>query len=398
MPKLHISINEYKDRINRLREEMVKRELDAFLVTNGVSIFYLSGFYHMVTERPAAIVVPRDGNLVFMGPLLEADHLKHQTGLVKEVHTYLDYPGTTHPIDLFAKWLIDLGFAKSKIGADNPSGASVTMGYTGPPLTEKLPEAKLVKADDILWEMRLIKSSEELDLIRESAKWGNLAHQLLQDYTVLGRWDADISLEATTEATAMMKKTLGSEYTPTAGTRCCSAGFRGQIGPKSAMPHSIAVNRPLRQGDVLVTGAGADVGGYNSELERTMIVGPPTERQKQYFKVMVEAQDAALKVLKPGVTCADVDKAANKIIHDAGLKELIRHHTGHGIGLQSHEPPWLDQGNPAPLKPGMVVSIEPGIYRLGYAGFRHSDTAIITEDDYELVTYYPRDLESLTIL
>jgi Xaa-Pro dipeptidase len=376
---------------------MKKRELDAFLVTNGVSIFYLSGFYHMVTERPAALLVPGDGDLNFMGPLLEADHLKHQTQLVKHIHTYLDYPGTTHPIDLFANWISDLGYAKSKIGTDNPSGASATMGYTGPPLTEKLPEAKLIKADDILWEMRLTKSPEELDLIRESAKWGNLAHQFLQEYASPGRWDADVALEATMEATAIMKKTLGPQYTPTAGTRCCSSGFRGQVGWKSAMPHSIAIERPIKQGDVLVTGAGADVGGYNSELERTMIVGPPTDRQKHYFEVMLEAQDAAISALKPGASCADVDNAANKIIHKAGLKEFVRHHSGHGIGLQGHEPPWLDQGNPLSLKPGMVVSIEPGIYRLGYAGFRHSDTLIVTDDGNEVVTYYPRDLESLTI-
>ncbi len=397
MPKLCISVNEYKNRVERLREEMKKRELDAFLITNGVSIFYMSAFYHMVTERPAALLIPRDGDISFMGPLLEADHLKYQTQLVKQIHTYLDYPGTTHPIDLFAKWLSDLGYAKSKIGTDNPSGASATMGYTGPPLTEKLPEAKLIKADDILWDMRLIKSPEELDLIRESAKWGNLVHQLLQEYTSPGRWDADVALEATMEATAIMKKTLGSQYTPIAGTRCCSAGFRGQVGWKSAMPHSIAIEHPIKQGDVLVTGAGADVGGYNSELERTMIVGPPTDRQKHYFEVMMEAQDAAISALKPGASCADVDNAANKIIHKAGLKELIRHHSGHGIGLQGHEPPWLDQGNPVSLKPGMVVSIEPGIYRLGYAGFRHSDTLIVTVDGNEVVTYYPRDLESLTI-
>lgn len=397
LPILQISKNEYNVRVKRLREEMGKRELGAFLVTNGVSIFYLSGFYHMATERPAALLIPLDGDLVFMGPLLEADHLKHQTEMIRDVRTYLDYPGTTHPIDLFADWIIQLGYGKAQIGTDNPAGAVGTYGYTGPPLNEKLPDAKFVKADEILWEMRLTKSPEELALIRESAKWGHLAHQFLQDYTAPGRWDADIALEATTEATAIMKKTLGPDYIPLSGNRCCSAGFRGQVGQKSAMPHSIAVERPLREGDVLVTGAGADVGGYNSELERTMILGSPTDRQKHYFDVMLKAQDAAIKAIKPGATCADVDKAANKVIHAAGLDELARHHTGHGIGLQGHEPPWLDQGNLLPLRPGMVVSIEPGIYRLGYAGFRHSDTLVVTEDGCEMVTYYPRDIESLTI-
>jgi Xaa-Pro aminopeptidase len=377
---------------------MAERKYDAMLVTNGVSIFYLSGFYHMVTERPAALLIPPDGKPVFMGPLLEADHLRHQTPIVGEAYTYLDYPGETHPIDLFARWLTDLDYSKSTIGADNPAGAAGTMGYTGPPLNEKLPEAKLVKADDVIWEMRLRKSEEEIALIRESAKWGNLAHALLQEYTAPGLWDVEVQLQATLEATSVMKKTLGPEYESIRGGNPCSAGFRGQVGWKSAMPHSIGTGKTIEEGDVLVTGAGADIGGYYSELERTMIVGYPTAKQTRLFNVMVKAQDAAIEALGPGVKCADVDKAANRVLHDAGHKDLIRHHTGHGIGLQGHEPPWLDQGNQAELKPGMVVSIEPGIYELGYAGFRHSDTALITGDGHELITYYPRDIESLTIL
>jgi len=395
--RLEISWDEYERRLQALREVMAERKYDAMLVTNGVSIFYLSGFYHMVTERPAALLVPPDGKPVFMGPLLEADHLRHQTPIVGEAYTYLDYPGEAHPIDLFAGWLTDLGYSKSTIGADNPAGAAGTMGYTGPPLNERLPDARLVKADDILWEMRLCKSEEEIGLIRESAKWGNLAHTLLQEYTAPGLWDVEVQLQATLEATSVMKKTLGPDYESIRGGNPCSAGFRGQVGWKSAMPHSIGVGKMIEEGDILVTGAGADIGGYYSELERTMIVGYPTAKQTRLFNVMVKAQEAAIETLGPGVRCADVDKAANRVLHDAGYGELVRHHTGHGIGLQGHEPPWLDQGNQMELKPGMVVSIEPGIYELGYAGFRHSDTALITGDGYELITYYPRDIEALTI-
>jgi len=92
-----------------------------------------------------------------------------------------------------------------------------------------------------------------------------------------------------------------------------------------------------------------------------------------------------------------VDKAASKVLREEGYGDLVRHHTGHGIGLEGHEPPYLDHGNPEPLRPGMVVSLEPGIYELGYAGFRHSDTLVVTEDGCRWITYYPRDLESLTI-
>jgi Xaa-Pro aminopeptidase len=116
---------------------------------------------------------------------------------------------------------------------------------------------------------------------------------------------------ATLDATSAMKRTLGPDYVTIKGTRAASAGFRGQVGWKSAMPHSISINRYIQDGDVLVTGAGADVGGYGSELERTMIVGKPNAKQKKLFNVMVKAQDAAIDALKPGNTCADVDKAAN---------------------------------------------------------------------------------------
>jgi len=378
---------------------MTERGYDALLLTSGKSMFYLSHFTHMTTERPAVLVVPPDGDLVFLGPLLEADHLRHQTELVGEVRTYVDYPGEKHPVELFAEWLTDLGYGKAKIGADNPAGATGAMGYRGPPLHEKMPEASFERAGDILWAMRLCKTEEEITLIRESAKWGNLAHTLLQEYTEPGMWDVEVSQMASLEASSIMKKTLGPGYETLRGGRApASAGFRGQVGWKSAMPHSIGISKMIEEGDVLVTGAGSDVGGYGSELERTMIVGEPTPKMEKYFEVMVKAQDASIEALGPGVKCSDVDSASNKIIKDAGYTSLIRHHTGHGIGLEGHEPPYLDIGNDEELKPGMVVSIEPGIYELGYAGFRHSDSAVITEDGYELVTYYPRDIESLTIL
>ena len=398
MVELRIGWSEYRGRIEKVREEMARRGLDLLLLTNGRHIFYLSHFSHITTERPAVLAVPPDGDLVFLGPMLEVDHLRHQTELVGEVRAYLDYPGERHPIVLFAEWLTDLGYGKARIGADNPAGAAGAYGYTGPPLSEKMPDASFVKVGDVLWEMRLVKSPAEIALIEESAKWGNLAHRLLQEYTAPGLWDAEVSQMASTEASSIMKKTLGPEYEPVLRRAPARAGFRGQVGWKSAMPHSIGIGRAIKEGDVLVTGAGADVGGYNSELERTMIVGTPTAKQERYFEVMVRAQDAALEAMGPGVRCSEVDKAARKVIVDAGYQDLMRHHTGHGIGLEGHEPPWLDVGNDLELRPGMVLSCEPGIYELGYAGFRHSDTVVITDDGADRITYYPRDLESLTIL
>jgi len=398
LPKIYISQKEYERRIELVRKELIKRKLDALYLTSGTSFFYLTGYSYIPTERPAALIIPKKGKITFLGPLLEKDHIPLKTKLIEEIKTYTDYPGEKHPIEHFAQFLKEMKLHNKRIGIDNPAGAAGIWGYKGPSIKDKLPKAKFVLAKDIIENMRLVKTEEEIELIKESAKWANLAHTLLQEYTTAGMWDVEISITASYEASLMMKKALGPEYMPTRyGRFPASAGFRGQVGPMSAIPHAIATNRNIQTGDVLITGATADVGGYSCELERTMIVGEPSAKQKKYFKIMLKAQEAALKAFKPGAKCSDVDKAARKVFIKAGVEEFMRHHTGHGLGLEPHEPPWLDIGDQTVLKPGMVLSCEPGIYIPGFAGFRHSDTVLITEDGAEVITYYPRDLDSLIV-
>jgi Xaa-Pro dipeptidase len=174
-------------------------------------------------------------------------------------------------------------------------------------------------------------------------------------------------------------------------------GYRGQIGPESAIPHTVFTNRKIRRGDVLVSEAGVEVGGYTSELERTIVVGKPSAKTVKYFTAMLEAQSSALETFGPGVRCRAVDHAARLTMQKLGLEKQLLHHTGHGIGLEGHEPPWLDPGDDTIMKPGMVFSCEPGLYFPGYAGFRHSDTVTITKSGTSFITEYPRSLEELTI-
>jgi Xaa-Pro dipeptidase len=392
-----ISEAEYERRLGRVRKYLIKRKLDALYLTNGTSVFYLTGYSFIATERPAALIVPVDGEITFMGPLLEKDHVPLKTTIIEDVKTYVDYPGEKHPIEHFAKFLEDMGLARKRIGIDNKAGAAGIWGYRGQSITKKLREAKFVNVKDLVPSMRLVKSEEEIALMKESSKWANLAHTLLQEYTAEGLWDVEVAYSASCEASILMKKALGHNYEPMRNSSPVNVGFRGQIGEMSAIPHSIATKRAIRRGDIVVTGAGADVGGYSCELERTMIVGKPTSKQKRYFNVMVKAQEAAFKTFKPGVKCSDIDKATIDVFKKAGLMPLVKHHTGHGLGLEGHEPPWLDIGNDEPLRARMIVSCEPGIYQTGFAGFRHSDTVLITEDGAEIITYYPRNLDALTL-
>ena len=392
-----ISDTEYAHRIDQVRRTLTRRKLDALYLANGTSIFYLTGYSFISTERPAALIIPLDGRITFLGPCLEKDHVPLETRFIEEVRTYLDYPGEKHPIEHFAVFLREMGLAKKRIGIDNKLGASAMWGYQGPPIAKKLPDAKFLDSSDLVPSMRVTKSAEEIALIEESSKWANLAVSLLQEYTEEGLWDAAVALKAVMEAVTTMKRTLGPDYQPKRSTCPISADFRGQVGEMSAIPHSMSTKRTIKKGDVIIAGAGADVGGYSCELERTMIVGEPSAKQKKYFEAMISAQEAALETFKPGIKCSEIDKAATAVFKKAGLIHLVKHHTGHGLGLEGHEPPWLDVGNDKALRPGMVLSCEPGLYEAGFAGFRHSDTVLITKEGGERLTYYPRGLEDLIV-
>src|SRR5260221_27509 len=159
----------------------------------------------------------------------------------------------------------------------------------------------------------------------------------------------------------------------------------------------IAHNIGFEAGDMLVTETGAPVGGYNAELERAMIIGPPGGGQRGLFDHVGAAQQAAFGSLRPGGTGAEVDGAVMRYFEDNDLLPYWRQHTGHAIGLRNHEAPFLDLGDHTPVETGMVFTIEPGLYDDELGGFRHSDTVVVVEDGIELLTSYPTDLESLTL-
>ena len=156
-------------------------------------------------------------------------------------------------------------------------------------------------------------------------------------------------------------------------------------------------------GDSIVTYAETYVGGgaygYICELERTMFMGPPTDKQRKFFEIMIKAQDVALTKYGPGVKCSEVDKSVMKVYQEEGVLEFARHHAGHNSGgLEVHEAPFIDVGCHEVMQPNMVFSCEPGLYVPGLGGFRHSDCVRITEDGVEIMTRYPRDIDSLTII
>ena len=389
-----IAPEEHRARCDTLLEATLGEGMSGVVLFDPYYVLYYAGFAFVPTERPIALVLARDGTRALVVPRLEVEHAEARSTLDRVEH-YAEYPGDPRAESVLARTLADLGLAGT-IGADQ-DGYPWILGYRGPTLSE-LSGATVVRVAERLEAQMAVKSEAEIALIRESVRWGNLAHRLLQRYTCVGATETEVSQRASNEATFAMLDAIGELYSAqsfvASGTH---AGYRGQIGRNSAIPHALAGNIVFQAGDVLVTGAGAPVWGYLSELERTMVIGDPTSEQEELFAHMLALQDLALGAIRPGRVCSDVDRAVRAYFEEHELWPYWRHHTGHAIGLRYHEGPFLDSGDDTEIRAGMVFTVEPGLYSPELGGFRHSDTALVTADGIEILTYYPRDLGSLII-
>jgi Xaa-Pro aminopeptidase len=385
---------EYEQRAVALAAHLQDAGLTAAVLFDNAYVLYYTGFAFIPTERPAALVVTAEGQRGLFVPRLEREHAQ-ANALVQEVSDYPEYPSERHPTEALRELLERMG-VRGPFGADH-DGYPWIFGYRGPSLTE-LTGTTPQKITAFVEDQMAVKSAAEVGLLRESAKWGNLAHVLLQRYTRAGATETEVTQRASNEATLAMLDAIGPIYRAQNGFfDGAAAGYRGQIGRNAAIPHALANNITFREGDILVTGATAPVWGYLSELERTMVIGEPSEEQRELFDHMVALQDTAFDAIKPGARCSDVDRAVRAYYDEHDLWGYWKHHVGHAIGLRYHEGPFLDIGDDTEIRPGMVFTVEPGLYASGLGGFRHSDTVAVTESGLDFLTYYPRDLESLTI-
>ncbi len=389
-----IAPEEHRARCDALLERAQGAGLSGVVLFDPYYVLYYAGFAFVPTERPIAFVLGGDGTRALVVPRLELEHAEARSTLDRVEH-YLEYPGDPRAEQVLARTLTDLGLT-GKIGADQ-DGYPWILGYRGPTLSE-LSGASVVRVVEAIEAQMSVKSPAEVALIRESVRWGNLAHRLLQRYTRVGLTETEVSQRASDEATFAMLDAIGEIYSAQSFVSTgAHAGYRGQIGRNSAIPHALAGNLVFERGDVLVTGASAPVWGYLSELERTMFLGEPTPEQERMFAHMVALQDVAFAAIRPGRPCSEVDGAVRAYFDEHDLGSHWRHHTGHAIGLRYHEGPFLDSGDHAEIRPGMVFTVEPGLYSPELGGFRHSDTGLVTDDGTEILTYYPRDLASLII-
>ena len=398
----HISISaplipprsEFAARWQKLDQALQERSLDAILFFSARAMFYLTGAALSMTERPVALIhIPGYKNVLFI-PRLELEHVQVTVKDCDFVY-YKEYPDEIHPMYHLRDLLAELGLSHAVIAADS-TGYSSPWGYQGPALADVCPDIRLTLLPRIVAELRMIKSPFEQMLMRESAKWSNYTHMLLREYTKPGLGEIEVCSRAAATACSAMLKAFGPHYRMTGMDRSgVSAVYRGQVGLNSYLPHAVTINAIFKQGDTLVTGVNSYIQGYFTEMERTMFVGEPSKRQLSYYDLAVLAQQTAFSMIRPGVRCCDVDREMRKFYHEQGLDECWRHHTGHAIGTEGHEVPFFDIGDDTVLRPGMCMTVEPGIYVEGLGGFRISDTLLITELGVEQLTYFSKEINEL---
>lgn len=394
MTSLAIDPREYAARRESLAVHLGERGLSGCVLFDTHRVSYYTGFAFIPTERPIAFALAADGRGGMLVPRLEVEHAQ-QSSAISEVAHYDEFPGERHPMEALVELLGALGVT-DMLGADQ-DGYPWMFGYRGPTLTE-LTGTPPVPIAGLVEDQMAVKSAAELALLRESCRWAKLAHTLLQQYTRPGLTETEVERRASTEATDAMLAELGTGYRGQSQWYTgVWAGYRGQIGRNAAIPHSLPGHIVFEAGDVLVTEATAPMWGYHSELERTMVIGPPSDEQKRLFSHMLALQDLAIDAIGPGVACAEVDERVRAYYEQHGLRDNWRHHSGHCIGLRYHEGPFLDRGDPTEITPGMVFTVEPGLYDPAVGGFRHSDTIAVTDAGVEWLTDYPRDLASLTL-
>jgi len=366
--------------------------LDAMCVFYPARVAYLTGFHHIPTERPIGLILGANGYSALVVPAVEKEHAEASTA-VAEVRVYFEYPGAEHPMEMVSAVLSELRARPRRTGADH-DGYVPYWGYRGPSLSDLIGHRPF-DAELIVESLRRVKSPAEIACIQLSCDWAVRGHRRMQSGIKIGKTEMECYTPTSTETLFEMVRELP-------GWRPRGADDTGLIamfvaGRSTAMPHGFVKGHGVQPGDVLVSGAGANVDGYRSELERTMIVGEPSPAQVRAFEAMLALQSHAIEVMAPGVPAAEVELSTVRLAEELGVSTNLRHHVGHSIGLEGHEAPFLDRGDEAVLEPGMVFTVEPGVYIAELGGFRHSDTVLITPGGRRVMTDYPRELKDLIV-
>ncbi|MGQ2285545.1 M24 family metallopeptidase [Leuconostoc pseudomesenteroides] len=373
--ELLIVQNELKNRLEKLKEKIVQLDLDAYVLTDPEDVWYLSNIEYSPEQRPFLLVIYPTQDPMFIVPRLEVNHVKvpYFEFSIQEYFDVTSKEGLNW-FDVTSKELKSL----KKVGIETNGLINIT--YSTPDINWE--------GHHLLQDQRMIKSNNEINKIKYVANMcSRVVNQTLDivktGTTVLETYSVPMKYES---------QEIAKHFSTS--NRTTNAVWPADF---SYMPHSIP-----NMNATIGSGPNVDISifklqGYAAECERTFFTETPTEEEKKHFEQMMQARKLFLNTLKPGNKASDIEAIVDKYFVQEGVSKNVLHRPGHGIGLNNHEWPTLSLGNDMLLKPNMVISVEPAIYFEGKGGYRHSDTVLITETGYELLTKAPVELNELIL-
>lgn len=360
-------------RFERLNASLQTSGLDAVILNPGPTLTHLTGLRFHLMERPVVLMFAKDQDPAIVLPELE---LQKVASLPYRLQVFA-YPENPADWDhAFRRAAQALALDGKRIGVEPRQMRLLEFRH----VKAGAPEADFPDASDVLSRLRLRKDESEIAAMRRAVKIAQDALEATIPLIKIGMTEKELSAELVVQ---LLRQ--GSE--PEMPFAPIVSG-----GPNAANPHASPSDRPLRTGDLLVVDWGATCDGYISDLTRTFAVGEVDEEYRKIHQIVQEANAAGRAAAKPGVPCANVDQAARAVIENSGYGVYFTHRTGHGIGMEGHEEPYMRGDNMQHLEPGMAFTVEPGIYLPGRNGVRIEDNVVITETSADVLSDLPREM------
>lgn len=345
----------YASRLTSVRQEMKRLSIDAALLSVGHDLPYLTGYHAMPLERLTMLVVTHESVATLIVPRLEAPRVT----LFDDVFKVVPWGETENPVEIVAKHL--QGAKRIAVGDQMWARFLVElMGFVS--------GATFVRAVDVVGPLRMAKDAAEIAALRKAGAAADRVATQLQagEIALVGRTEAQVSADISARLIAEGHDIVNFAIVA--------------AGENAASPHHHAGPRVIKKDEIVLCDFGGTMDGYCSDITRCVFVGTPSRKITSAYSVLHAAQAAGVKAGIVGATCESVDAAARKIIEDAGFGEFFIHRTGHGIGMEAHEEPYMVSGNQLPIVAGHAFSVEPGIYLPGKWGMRLEDIVVASDN------------------
>ena len=354
------------DRLTRLQQRMHEAQVDLVAIGPTANMRYLIGFAPHADERVCLLLV-RPDDVRMVAPSLNCEEIAAHTKV--ELVPWTDVDGPQAAI-------------RQALGPQTMLGTLVVDGATRADflmhLQANMTSQKTISADTLIAPLRQCKSADEIELLAQAAAQADRAMHAAVDACCVGATESEIAWAA--EATFRKHGAEVVDFTIVAA------------GANGAFPHHHAGNTPLKNGDAIVIDIGATHRGYKSDITRMVHLGEPTAEFTRAYAAVLDANQRAMVTVRPGVAAEEIDHAARSVLDAAGYVKFFTHRTGHGIGLDGHEPPWMMHGNKIALEEGMTFSIEPGVYFVGQCGIRIEDIVVVTKNGVRNLTGFDHAL------